>query len=82
MRGKGLVTTGWFFETIGGFPKSGTRVHVIFVIIYGSHCKMVYTEVEIQLAIDNAASWASFASLLHEQRDSIIKFVSRNAVFG
>ena len=33
--------------------------------------KMVYTDVEIQLAIDNVASRACFASLLHEQRDSI-----------
>ena len=42
---------------------------------------MVYTDVEIQLAIDNMYSQAGFASLSPKQRDSITRFVSGNAVF-
>ena len=42
--------------------------------------KVAYTAVEIQLVIDNVASWAGVASLSPEQRDSITRIVSENAV--
>ena len=48
---------------------------------YDRSQKMVYTDVEIQLAIDNTYSQAEFASLSPKQRDSVTRFVSGSAVF-
>ena len=78
-----LATTKWFLGPRGGgFPKSGNDqsdcsipwVHVICHMTVT--IKMAYTDVEIQLVIDNAASRARVVSLSPEQRDSITRIVS------
>ena len=43
--------------------------------------RMAFSDVKIQLAINNAASRARFTSLSPEQRDSITRLVSGNDVY-